>query len=137
MKPDAGDYCPQGITRDGSLFYALSHRFDNVYQATVDAQTLRAQDAPARLVETYLGYNRQPSWSPSGDSFAYFSERDKISRLVVHHPGGKETVVADPIRGPRLCFGAALARGLHHGAHRARSGSESSTHGPVTRRCPT
>jgi Tol biopolymer transport system component len=40
-----------------------------------------------------------PVWSPSGDSFAYYSVRDigDTDRLVVHRPDGKETVVAEPI----------------------------------------
>ncbi|MBI4909888.1 MAG: PD40 domain-containing protein [Acidobacteria bacterium] len=98
VKPGADGYDPKGISRDGSFFYAVSHVAHGVYQAAVDPQTLRVQGPPARLVETYVGHNWGPSWSPSGDSFAYHSLRDKISRLVIHHPNGKETVVADPIR---------------------------------------
>jgi Tol biopolymer transport system component len=96
IRPDAGDYLPKGISRDGSLFYGLRHESQDVYQATVDPQTLRVRDAPARLVKTYLGRNALPTWSPSGDSFAYNSERDNIHRLVIHHSDGKETVVAQP-----------------------------------------
>ncbi|MDP2996056.1 MAG: tetratricopeptide repeat protein [Bryobacterales bacterium] len=98
IRPDAGDYDPKGISRDGSLFYRLSHVSKDVYQATVDPQTLRVQGAPARLVDTYFGRNSMPTWSPSGDSFAYYSERDQSSRLVVHRPDGQETVVAEPAR---------------------------------------
>jgi Tol biopolymer transport system component len=112
VKPDAGDYEPQGITSDGSFFYSLSHESRDVYQATVDPRTLRVQGTPARLVETYLGRNWGPSWSPSGDSFAYFSERDKVFRLLVHRVSSKETVAADPIRWPVVPHWCGSGEGL-------------------------
>jgi Tol biopolymer transport system component len=98
IKPDAGDYTAKGMSRDGSLFYSLWHGTTDVYQATVAAETLRVQDTPTRVLATYRGENSAPSWSPSGDSFAYLSRRDNTSRLVVHHPDGKETVMAEPAR---------------------------------------
>ena len=35
---------------------------------------------------------------PPATRFAYYSERDKTSRLVVRRPDGKETVVAEQVR---------------------------------------
>ena len=95
LKPDAGDYSPKGISRDGALYYDVWNWAEDIYQAAVDPRTLRVQDTPARLVETFLGHNSQPLWSPSGDSFAYYSERDKTQVLVVRHRDGKETLVAE------------------------------------------
>jgi Tol biopolymer transport system component len=80
-----------------------------VYQATVDPQTLRVKDPPTRL-ETYIGHNSTPAWSPSGDSFAYYSGRElnKGFRLVVHHPDGKEVMwsaAINHLNPPNWCTG--------------------------------
>ncbi|MBI4908337.1 MAG: PD40 domain-containing protein [Acidobacteria bacterium] len=98
IKPDAGEYEARGVSRDGSLFYAMRHRSQDIYQAHVDPKTLQIRGAPSRAVETSVGHNSWPLWSPKGDSFAYHSEREKKARFVVHQRDGKETVVADPAR---------------------------------------
>ena len=101
VKPDTGDYQGRGISRDGSLFYTVKRETREVYQATVDPKTLRAQDTPTWAIETYGGRNARPAWSPAGDSFAYFSQRADVEprpeRLVVRYPDGKETVIAQPM----------------------------------------
>lgn len=96
IKSDMGDYRPVGASRDGSIFYRLENRVSDIYQAQVDPQTLLVQGSPARAVDTYLGRNMLPAWSPSGDSFAYYSERDLGGdyRPVVRHADGRETVPA-------------------------------------------
>lgn len=104
LKPDAGEYEAKGISRDGSLFYRLSHQTWDVYQATIDPETLRVRDTPTRLIETFRGRNTMPVWSPSGDAFAYYSRRGDgdpamAERLVVHWQDGKETAVPQPVRG--------------------------------------
>ena len=96
MKPDAGDFTPAGVSRDGSLFYGISYKSTDVYSAAVDPDTLRVQGVPQRMVESYIGHNMTPVWSPSGDSFAYYSDREtnKGAQLIIRNPGGKEAVVA-------------------------------------------
>ena len=99
VKPDAGDFTPAGVSRDGSLYYGISYKSTDVYTAAVDPETLRVQGTPNRLVESYIGHNMTPAWSPSGDSFAYFSEREanKGAQLIIRNPGGKEAVAAAPV----------------------------------------
>ena len=105
VKADAGNYWPNGIGRDGSLYYTLRHESREIYQAMVDPQTLRARQAPKRILETYLGHNWAPSWAPTGDSFAYFSDREANgSRLVIHHPDGTEAVASDLIRADQIRY---------------------------------
>ena len=102
IKPDTAEYWGLGISRDGSLFFGVSHWTQDIYEATVDPKTLKAQDTPKRLVETFRGRNSKPVWSPSGDAFAYYSRREAgdvraTQRLVIRHPDGKEIVVPEPI----------------------------------------
>ncbi|MCC6361997.1 MAG: PD40 domain-containing protein [Bryobacterales bacterium] len=110
VKPDVGDFTPVGVSREGSVFYDISYKSSDVYTATVDPQTLRVQDTPRRFVESYIGHNMTPVWSPLGDSFAYYSEREpnRGQHLVVHRPGTPETVARDPIihnHPPQWCNG--------------------------------
>src|SRR5262249_28788477 len=76
IKSDAGQYIPLGVSREGSLFYGIEHNSNNVYSAEVDPHSLRIIGTPALIVQTYVGRNWFPSWSRSGDSFAYYSERE-------------------------------------------------------------
>jgi len=96
IKQDAGDYTPLGVSRDGSLFYGLSHESSDIYSVAVDPVTLRAQGTPVVAVTSYPGRNMWPSWSPSGDAFAYYSDREAGvgHRLVIRHTDGKETVAS-------------------------------------------
>jgi Tol biopolymer transport system component len=94
VKDDVGDFNSDGVSRDGSFFYTIQHDSRELYQAIVDPQALRALKAPTRVLDTYLGHNWAPSWAPSGDSFAYYSEREagRAWRLVIRHPNGREVV---------------------------------------------
>jgi Tol biopolymer transport system component len=105
VKADAGNYSPNGIGRDGSFYYTLRHESRDIYQAQVDSRTLRANDAPKRILETYLGHNWAPSWAPTGDSFAYYSEREANAfRLVIHHADGSEAVARELIRADQIQY---------------------------------
>jgi Tol biopolymer transport system component len=104
IKDAVADFNPDGVSRDGSFFYTIRHDSRDLYQAIVDPQTLRARQAPVRVLDTYLGHNWAPSWAPSGDSFAYYSEREAGNawRLVIRHPDGTEAVASELIRADQL-----------------------------------
>jgi Tol biopolymer transport system component len=86
-----------GLAKDGTLYYDHQTEIRDVYLATLDPATLRVQGQPVRFVNTYLGHNSSPIWSPSGDSFAFQSFRDISgeSRMVVHRRDGKEVVATE------------------------------------------
>lgn len=86
-----------GLAKDGTLHYGRRTQSRDVYLATLDPYSLRVQGQPKRFVDTYLGHNSSPAWSPSGDSFAYASSRDinGKSQLVVRGKDGAEVVLSD------------------------------------------
>ena len=114
IRPDAGDYMSRGMSKDGAFFYSVAHEMDDVYQATVDPETLQVEKPPTRLIETFRGRNTWPLWSPAGDAFVYFSRRAEgdvsPSRMIVQYEDGKETDVKaahgdTPNRGVQWCQG--------------------------------
>ncbi len=96
LRPDVGDYIPVGVSRDGSIFYGLSQRSSDIYEAIVDPATLRVQAAPVIRVKSFAGRNELPAWSPSGEAFAYYSARQSEggSQVIVSHADGKETAIS-------------------------------------------
>jgi Tol biopolymer transport system component len=86
-----------GLSKEGTLYYDHRTQSRDVYLATLDPSSLRAQGQPVRFVNTYLGHNSSPVWSPSGDSFAYVSFRDinGKSRMVVRGNNGNEVAAAE------------------------------------------
>ncbi len=132
IKQGAGEYSPLGITRDGAMFYGLSQVSSDIYWVEVDPVTLHAKGAPVIAVSTFPGRNEDPSWSPAGDSFAYNSElrngRGRMSKLVVQHVGGKETVLPESVlevaSSPDWCGPDMLTEGgrLRHSLYNANTG---------------
>jgi Tol biopolymer transport system component len=117
LKGDAGDYTPLGVSRDGSFFYGLSHESSDIYSVEVDPRTLRALGSPSVALTSYPGRNLWPAWSPSGDAFGYWSNRETggLSRLVIHHSAAGETVAPRPLGRfnfpPRWCGAGVIMRG--------------------------
>lgn len=89
-----------GLSKDGTLYYGHRVQSRDVYLATVDPSSLRMQGQPVRFVNSYLGHNSSPAWSPSGDSFAYDSYREISGkgRVVVRGKDGNEVQAPDSIR---------------------------------------
>jgi len=57
---------PMGVTPGGSLYYAFLPSARDVYVATVDLETGKTLSAPAPASRRYVGFNREPEWSPDG-----------------------------------------------------------------------
>jgi Tol biopolymer transport system component len=104
VRDNVGDFSPNGISRDGSFYYTLRYQSRDIYRTVVEPQTLHPRQSPVRVLETYVGHNWAPSWAPSGDSFAYYSERDTTgaSRLVIRDSDGVEAVVKEAMRADQL-----------------------------------
>jgi Tol biopolymer transport system component len=77
-----------GFTRQGSLYYSLSTRTQDVHIAEVDSAAGKVLRQPAPVAARFVGSNSAPSWSPDGRRLAYYSQRSD-SRWV----GGPTLVI--------------------------------------------
>lgn len=99
---DIGDSILLGVGKDGTFFYGRETINRDIFLANLDPDSLRIQGTPVRFVEDHLGHNSAPSWSPSGESFAYTSARDinDGNRIVIRTSNEKEAVTSDTLRWP-------------------------------------
>ncbi|MBI3494189.1 MAG: PD40 domain-containing protein, partial [Acidobacteria bacterium] len=77
MKADIGRVRPQGITRNGTLYYlAAGVLRSNIYTAELDA-AMKAVRPPAVATDRFINSNSAPTWSPDGRYLAYLSSRGR------------------------------------------------------------
>ena len=73
VKPDIGPIKPLGFTRNGSFYYRLAIRMNDVYTATLDLAAGTLLSSPQKVSQPFVGSNLRPDWSPDGQHLAYFS----------------------------------------------------------------
>ncbi len=78
LKADVGQMLPVDIARDGTLYYRVEGNRRNIYIAELDGAMKNTKTAPA--AERFLNGNFHPSWSPDGESLAYYSAREGAYR---------------------------------------------------------
>jgi len=66
VKPQMGEFSPLGLTRNGSLYYAVSSGGRDVHIATLDPETGKLLASPVKAIQRFEGYNSAPEWSPDG-----------------------------------------------------------------------
>lgn len=66
---------PMAITRDGRFYYSVNASPTDLFVADVDASTGKVVGQPKRLLDRYVGENRNADWSPDGSSVVYISKR--------------------------------------------------------------
>ena len=74
-----------GVTASGAMYIWTQVDGHDVHVAPLDFGTGRALSPPGRPIETYVGKNGQPDWSPDGKLLAYTSNRN---------PTGSDKVLA-------------------------------------------
>lgn len=94
---------PMAVTSNGSLYYSADASPTDLFVAEIDASTGRVAAPPRRVLDRYVGENRNSSWSPDGKSIVYVSKRQPgpsaTTRILVTRDltDGSERVVRTPI----------------------------------------
>jgi Tol biopolymer transport system component len=73
-----------GITKSGALYTIAVTGSIDVHTASVDFSTGALVTPSRTVVQSFVGYNGGPDWSPDGSSLAYVSRRG---------PGGRDRVI--------------------------------------------
>ena len=66
-----------GVTASGALYIGTQIDNRDIHVASLDFDTGRLLAPPVRPVETFVGANAQPDWSPDGRYLAYTSVRSR------------------------------------------------------------
>ncbi len=66
---------PKGLTQDGSYYYGLQGRTNDIYFADLDPETGKVVKPPYKAVQTFEGLNKEPDFSPDGKRLVYLSLR--------------------------------------------------------------
>ena len=80
VKPNIGQSRPLGFTPDGAFYYGLSIGQSDVYVATLEPNASNFFSPPLPVVESYVGSNSRPDWSPDGEYLSYVSQRGPAVR---------------------------------------------------------
>ncbi len=87
LKADVGFIKPLGFAGKGSFYYGVRRGTRDIYAADLDPATGLISGQPKRFIETFVGQNHSPAFSPDGKQLAYFSGRDPAAmegyRLVI------------------------------------------------------
>lgn len=75
VRPNMAAIRPLGFSNTGSFLYVQQLGNQNVFVQQLDRTSGKAVGDPQTLVDTYVGANQSPSWSPDGKSIAYISRR--------------------------------------------------------------
>ena len=77
VKPYIGEIRPMGFTPNGSYYYSVATRMNDVYVATLDLATGKVVVPPAKVSQRMEGSNTSPGWSPDGEYLAYLSDQSR------------------------------------------------------------
>jgi Tol biopolymer transport system component len=74
MKSDISRFS-LGVSASGSLYMGVPIGNRDIQVASVDFETGKLMSGPVRPVQTFVGTNSEPAWSPDGKYLAYKSNR--------------------------------------------------------------
>ena len=86
VKPQMGKFYPLGLTRNGSLYYAVGTKRSDVHIATLDPETGKLLGSPVKAIQRFEGYNSAPEWSPDG---RYLVCQSKLGLIIRELESGK------------------------------------------------
>jgi Tol biopolymer transport system component len=84
------DIAPEslGVASSGALYTGSLLSDRDIHVAALDFDTGKLLSPPVRPVQTFIGHNSQPDWSPDGKYLAYIAVRNH------HNPWGGDRVLA-------------------------------------------
>jgi Tol biopolymer transport system component len=81
VKRDIGELYSLGVTTSGALYSTtLNLSGSDIQMAPFDFNTGQFLSPPAPAVQTFVGRNQSPDWSPDGKYLAYVSQRGAVGR---------------------------------------------------------
>ena len=80
VKPNIGQSRPLGFTPEGAFYYGVAIGQSDVYMATLEPNASNFLSPPLPVVESYVGSNSRPDWSPDGEYLSYVSQRGPAVR---------------------------------------------------------
>ena len=90
VKSNRGPYAPQGLgfTNDGAFYYGQQRNDINIYETEIEPTTGEIITAPKRIIQSYIGANGCPDYSPDGKYLAYVSRRPPGTMRFTTNPVG-------------------------------------------------
>ena len=70
---------PLGFGPGGSFYHGQRTGLTDIYVAEIDPETGKLKGKPSSPIESMVGLNRLPAWSPDGRSLAYIRDRGAIA----------------------------------------------------------
>jgi len=96
IRPDADIGDPMGITRDGTLYYALSTDQNDAYVTQIDLDSERITAVPQPVSPRYGSNQNWPIWSPDGSRLAFLVLNAGIPKIVTLATGNGEPSEINP-----------------------------------------
>ncbi|MBI4472551.1 MAG: PD40 domain-containing protein [Acidobacteria bacterium] len=71
-----------GVSPSGSLYMGVPLNDQDIHVATVDLETGKLVGKPVKPIQSFVGFNDNPDWSPDGKEMAYISRRPGVARVL-------------------------------------------------------
>jgi TolB protein len=78
VQREIGHLTPSMIAQNGALFFERRTGSQDVFIATLDADTGKVTGAPVPVTQRFVGSSLCGAWSPDGKSLAYYSDRGRL-----------------------------------------------------------
>lgn len=90
VKSNKGPFPPVslGFTNDGAFYYGQQRNDINIYETEIEPTTGEIITAPKRIIQSYIGANGCPDYSPDGKYLAYVSRRPPGTMRFTTNPVG-------------------------------------------------
>jgi Tol biopolymer transport system component len=78
VKQDIGQALPIGFSNNGSYYFGIQQRMQNIYAVDLNPGTGKVAGPAQKIIRQFEGYNEAPAYSPDGKYIAYISCRSPM-----------------------------------------------------------